>query len=103
MESPKAGQKRSSQGDEIQKEDKHPIKRQRTTTLDPEQELASTPLASDLPSLAIATEKVNKANEANFAREGLQRSIVLALQHVGFESASQEALESLTSTTETCG
>lgn len=41
-------------------------------------------------------------NEYNVHREGLQRSIALALDHVGFEAASEEAMESFTAMTETC-
>lgn len=41
-------------------------------------------------------------NEYNVHREGLQRSIALALNHVGFEAASEEAIESFTAMTETC-
>lgn len=102
MESPKLGQKRPSLGDDIAPQDEHPIKRQKTATLTPTQEPATTVAAFDRQGRTAATENFNRASEANFAREGLQRSIALALQHVGFDSASQEALESLTSTTETC-
>jgi hypothetical protein len=35
-------------------------------------------------------------------RMQLRRSITLALDHVGFDSASEEALESFTHMTETC-
>lgn len=41
-------------------------------------------------------------NEYNVHREGLQRSIALALDHVGFDTASEEAMESFTTMTETC-
>ncbi|KAH6652487.1 hypothetical protein BKA67DRAFT_536226 [Truncatella angustata] len=105
--SPKLGQKRPSQEDESSQQDENPSKRQRAAPLesDQEQEQEKEPNTatadSDIQSDPTASEKLNRPSEANFAREGLQRSIVLALQHVGFESSSQEALESLTSTTET--
>lgn len=41
-------------------------------------------------------------DEYHVNRAGLQRSIGLALQHVGFDCASQDALESFTLMTETC-
>ncbi|PSR89010.1 Bromodomain associated-domain-containing protein [Coniella lustricola] len=41
------------------------------------------------------------ANEYHVNRTGLQRSIALALEHVGFDCASQEAIESFTVMTET--
>lgn len=39
---------------------------------------------------------------AEMARSGLRRSITLALEQVGFESASEEAMESFSSIVETC-
>lgn len=36
------------------------------------------------------------------ARCGLQRSIAMVLQHVGFDSATPEAMESFTAVVETC-
>ncbi|KAK6070295.1 bromodomain associated protein [Seiridium cupressi] len=101
MESPKPGQKRPSLCNDPSQPDEHLSKRQRTATLEPEPEVEVSTTALAAPGRATATEKVNRPSEASFAREGLQRSIALALQHVGFDSASQEALESLTSTTET--
>lgn len=41
-------------------------------------------------------------NQYHVNRAALQRSIGLALQHVGFDSASEEAMESFTLMTETC-
>lgn len=101
MESPKSGQKRPSLGDETKQEEPL-IKRQRTATLKPELGVATAPPVAGSTELPSATAGVNVNSEANFAREELQRSIAIALQHVGFNSTSQEALESLTSATETC-
>jgi transcription initiation factor TFIID subunit 8 len=101
MESPKFDRKRSSTSDETNQQDVHPSKRQRTTTQAPVNETV-TANAFDAINHTTAAEKLKKASEANFAHDGLQRSIVLALQHVGFDSASPEALESLTTATETC-
>jgi hypothetical protein len=39
---------------------------------------------------------------AELARAGLRRSITLALEQVGFQSASEEAMESFSSIVETC-
>lgn len=47
-------------------------------------------------------ELVNQTTAHDVGRDGLRRSIALALQHVGFEGASVEALESFTEATETC-
>lgn len=41
-------------------------------------------------------------NEYHVNRTGLQRSIALALEHVGFDCATEEAIESFTVMTETC-
>ena len=38
----------------------------------------------------------------DLGRDGLRRSIALTLQHVGFDSASPEAMESFTAAAETC-
>ncbi|KIH90455.1 hypothetical protein SPBR_01125 [Sporothrix brasiliensis 5110] len=46
------------------------------------------------------TEQEPSANEE--ARQGLRRALVLALDHVGFSSASNEALESFLLITESC-
>ncbi|KAI1866622.1 uncharacterized protein JN550_007475 [Neoarthrinium moseri] len=113
--SPKAGEKRSSPAAAPGSRDGQPNKKQRTETLEPELQPQAQPqtqpqtamgLAGDedmpdypigLAGTAAAGEHQGSLNEADFARDGLQRSIVLALQHVGFDSASREALESFTS------
>ena len=43
-----------------------------------------------------------RPNTDAFGRDGIRRACALALDHVGFESASTEALESYTTTVETC-
>lgn len=41
-------------------------------------------------------------NDFHVNRKALQRSIALALKHVGFDGASEEAMESFTQLAETC-
>lgn len=75
-----------------QQEDR--AKRQRTSTVDREPDLA-----------AIETKPydvVNRDTAGDFGRDGLRRSIALTLQHVGFDSATQEAMEGFTETVDTC-
>jgi len=87
-------QKRTSPADESEES---PIrKRQRTSSS--QTIWKSPPPAPDVA--ARPAEVVPSIDEQ--ARGGLQRSIALALQHVGFQGASKEALNSLTSMTETC-
>ncbi|KAK6214177.1 hypothetical protein LQW54_004603 [Pestalotiopsis sp. IQ-011] len=103
MESPKPGQKRSPSRDDTRQQDEQPSKKQRTATPESAKTMTFAVDATDSGDdggNATMAEKLNVPSEANFARDGLQRSITLALKHVGFDSASQEALESLTSTTE---
>ena len=45
---------------------------------------------------------VNEPTSEDLGRDGLRRSIALTLQHVGFDSASPEAMESFTAVAETC-
>lgn len=46
--------------------------------------------------------QVDKSTAEDVGRDGLQRSIALALQHVGFDGASREAMESFTEVADTC-
>jgi hypothetical protein len=74
-------------------------KRQRTTTLEPE------PTSTDTTSVhttEAAYEVVRRPTAENLGRDGLRRSITLALKHVGFDSAMEDALEGFTETVETC-
>ena len=48
------------------------------------------------------SEAVNKPTSEDLGRDGLRRSIAMTLQHVGFDSASPEAMESFTAAAETC-
>lgn len=71
-------------------------KRMRTDSLDASQPVNLSATVGD----TVPVPEV--PNEYNVHREGLQRSIALALDHVGFEAASEEAMESFTAMTETC-
>lgn len=50
--------------------------------------------------LTVAAEE--PLNDFHVYRKSIQRSIGLALKHVGFDSASEEAMESFTQMVETC-
>ncbi|KAJ4401102.1 hypothetical protein N0V82_010885 [Gnomoniopsis sp. IMI 355080] len=82
-----SGQKRSCSVPE----DSPPTKRQRTESL-------SNAITLETPGTFPVDEP---ANEYHVNRKTLQRSIALALEHVGFDSASEEAMESFTLMTET--
>ncbi|GAW12850.1 hypothetical protein ANO14919_022210 [Xylariales sp. No.14919] len=73
-------------------------KRQRTTTLEPD-------ATSTAPTAAHTTqpayEVVRHPTVESMGRDGLRRSVTLALKHVGFDSATEEALEGFTETVET--
>ncbi|KAJ3570416.1 hypothetical protein NPX13_g5739 [Xylaria arbuscula] len=71
-------------------------KRQRTTTPKPD----ATPSAA-VPATSKPYEVVRHPTVESMGRDGLRRSITLALKHVGFESAKEEALESFTEMVET--
>jgi len=66
------------------------------------------PLSSDAPATGLYTSVYSAPHDDRMpsvdeqARNELRRSIVLALELVGFHSASHEALESFTLVTETC-
>ncbi|KAI1160753.1 WD40-repeat-containing domain protein [Nemania serpens] len=73
-------------------------KRQRTSTLEPD---AATTGSPSKHTTQIAYEATRRPTAESMARDGLRRSITLALSHVGFDSATAEALESFTETVET--
>ncbi|KAI1185116.1 hypothetical protein F5B17DRAFT_409246 [Nemania serpens] len=73
-------------------------KRQRTSTLEPNPGTAGSPSDS---TAVVPYEATRHPTAENMARDGLRRSITLALNHVGFDSATEEALEGFTETVET--
>lgn len=73
-----------------------PAKRQRTQS-------SSTVQSSESPIAAVSATRIDGPPSFNEQhRTELRRAITLALGHVGFDSASPEALESFTHMTETC-
>jgi transcription initiation factor TFIID subunit 8 len=72
------------------------VKRQRTETI--EAETDRTLIATQKP----VYDAVNRPTSEDLGRDGLRRSIALVLQHVGFDSATHEALESFTEAVDTC-
>lgn len=58
--------------------------------------------ASWIDEVAGSAKKVVMSSPHHQAKEGLRRSVALALQCVGFDSATPEAMESLLSMVETC-
>lgn len=89
-ESPK--KRASSSGDDTP----GPAKRQRTQSSSSAHS-AESPVAAILPTRIDGPPNFNEQH-----RMELRRAITLALGHVGFDSASEEALESFTHMTETC-
>lgn len=73
-----------------------PAKRQRTQSSSTAHS-AESPVAAVLPTRIDGPPNFNEQH-----RMELRRAITLALGHVGFDSASEEALESFTHMTETC-
>ncbi|KAI1428691.1 hypothetical protein F5Y12DRAFT_683274 [Xylaria sp. FL1777] len=73
-------------------------KRMRTTT--PKLDVTS-PLRTQVHTTQAAYEVVRRPTAESMGRDGLRRSITLALKHVGFDSATEEALEGFTETVET--
>lgn len=73
-----------------------PAKRQRTQSSSTANS-AESPVAAVLPTRIDGPPNFNEQH-----RMELRRAITLALGHVGFDSASEEALESFTHMTETC-
>lgn len=74
-----------------------PAKRQRTLSSTSTAHSAESPVAAILPTRIDGPPNFNEQH-----RMELRRAITLALGHVGFDSASEEALESFTHMTETC-
>ncbi|EMR61523.1 putative bromodomain associated domain-containing protein [Eutypa lata UCREL1] len=83
--------KRSSSSFSAQREDR--AKRQRTSRFEADSALST--------SEAKPYDVINKPTAEDVGRDGLRRSIALTLQHVGFDSATNEALEGFTETVET--
>ncbi|TRX91976.1 hypothetical protein FHL15_007073 [Xylaria flabelliformis] len=75
-----------------------PSKRQRTAALEPDT-TSTAPVSGH--NKQAAYEAVRRPTAENLGRDGLRRSITLALSHVGFDSATEEALEGFTETVET--
>jgi hypothetical protein len=75
-------------------------KRQRTTTL--QNVPTPTSRTSISTTQAAAYEVTRRPTAGSVGRDGLRRSITLALGHVGFDSATEGALEGFTETVETC-
>lgn len=84
--------KRSSSSFSAQREDR--AKRQRTSRFEADSALST--------SEAKPYDVINKPTAEDVGRDGLRRSIALTLQHVGFDSATNEALEGFTETVDTC-
>lgn len=79
-----------------------PPKRQRTDSSSAAipAEIPVAPVAPVMNGGAVVLDE--KPNEYHVNRTALQRSISLALDHVGFDCASGDAMESFTLMTETC-
>ncbi|KAI0407742.1 hypothetical protein F4802DRAFT_525458 [Xylaria palmicola] len=73
-------------------------KRQRTTTLDTD---ATSTITTSAHATRSTCEVARRPTAEAMGRDGLRRSITLALSHVGFDSATEEALEAFTETVET--
>lgn len=73
-------------------------KRQRT--IEPDSR-SVTPAEVDLSERPIYN-VVRRPNAEDFGRDGLRRSIGVALKHVGFDAATPDALEGFTETVDTC-
>ncbi|KAH8646658.1 hypothetical protein BX600DRAFT_518701 [Xylariales sp. PMI_506] len=99
MDSPSSSEKRSLPDDQSAAQAEHRIKKQRIAASQDDAEAPHD--AFNTSDMTAAVEELDLPSPETVARDGLRRSIILALQHVGFDSASQEALESLTATTET--
>ncbi len=69
-------------------------KRQRTSTFEADAALST--------SETKPYDVINKPTAEDIGRDGLRRSIALTLQHVGFDSATNEELEGFTETVDTC-
>ncbi|KAI8964285.1 hypothetical protein F5Y11DRAFT_101364 [Daldinia sp. FL1419] len=72
-------------------------KRQRTTEPDSHSVTPTEVDMSEKPTYDV----VRRPNAEDFGRDGLRRSIGVALKHVGFDAATPDALESFTETVDT--
>ncbi|KAI1372600.1 hypothetical protein F4677DRAFT_249025 [Hypoxylon crocopeplum] len=70
-------------------------KRQRT------EEPESSSVTPDMPKEKLPYQIVNKPTADDLGREGLKRSIAVALKYVGFDSARKDAMESFTEVVDT--
>ncbi|KAK8044562.1 hypothetical protein PG993_004586 [Apiospora rasikravindrae] len=100
-------EKRRSSVDSDSSLDEPLSKRQRTTIVKPTATPTPTPTPrptagySDMSSYALQQELDERPNADSMGRDGLRRSIALALEHVGFDAATPEALESFANNAET--
>ncbi|KAK8085166.1 hypothetical protein PG997_006437 [Apiospora hydei] len=98
-------EKRRSSIDSDSSLDEPLSKRQRTTIVKPTPTPTPTPRPtagySDMSGYALQHELDERPNADSMGRDGLRRSIALALEHVGFDAATPEALESFANNAET--
>ncbi|KAI3342553.1 hypothetical protein F4824DRAFT_446671 [Ustulina deusta] len=83
---------------ELEDADCQSSKRQRTTTPKPD---ATSPVPTPGHATHPAYEVVRHPTVESMGRDGLRRSITLTLKHIGFDSATEEALEGFTEMVET--
>lgn len=94
--------------DTVMTDAEHPRKRAASSTGDLSISKRPRTLSLRSSNTAVADQTAQKPGQfpttAELARAGLRRSITLVLKHVntGFDSASEEAMESFTSIVETC-
>lgn len=79
-----------------------PSKKPRLTSAVSSSAASTTNTASAATTEAPLYEVVNRPTAQDVGRDGLRRSIAIALEHVGFDAATPEALESFTEAAETC-
>ncbi|KAK8068997.1 hypothetical protein PG994_005613 [Apiospora phragmitis] len=104
MSSPTRPEKRRSSIDSDSSLDEPLSKRQRTTIVKPPTPTPPPrPSAgySDMSSFALQYGLNERPHADSMGRDGLRRSIALALEHVGFDAATPEALESFANSAET--
>jgi hypothetical protein len=100
MDAPSPARKRSSTELEDSTEEGHVAKR--TSPAIQNEFVASRDIEKSRVDTSAIWRDLRGLDKPHLGRDGLRRSIVLALQHVGFDSASEEALDGFTSATETC-
>ncbi|KAK6846204.1 hypothetical protein PG987_001392 [Apiospora arundinis] len=94
-------EKRRSSVDSDSSLDEPLSKRQRTTAIvEPTPTPKPTAGYSDMTSFALQQELKERPNADSMGRDGIRRSIALALEHVGFDAATPEALESFANNVE---